>query len=150
MYGGSGNVWGPWKRIDNDTPPEAWTSVLGGVGFLNSWVNYGSTYAGAQFRLVGDVVQLRGLIKSGTVNANAFILPVGYRPPYEHIFAAVSAALPAWVSGAASAGTAHTHSSTTPGAVAGRLNVSPSGAVVPSVIGNGYVSLDNVQFSITA
>lgn len=66
------------------TSMEAWHSV-GGAGepaFTNSWVNFDATTTpGAQFRKTpwGDV-QLRGLIKSGTLGTDAFTLPVGYRP----------------------------------------------------------------------
>jgi hypothetical protein len=52
-----------------------------GVTFQNGWVNFGGAYQTAQYRKVGDVVQVRGVIKSGTVGSIAFTLPVGFRPP---------------------------------------------------------------------
>jgi hypothetical protein len=48
---------------------------------LNSWVNYGLTYQVAQYRKVGDMVQIRGTIKSGTPPSIVFNLPAGFRPP---------------------------------------------------------------------
>ncbi len=49
---------------------------------LNSWVDFGGTEQVAQFRKVGDMVQIRGVIKSGTVGfADAFVLPDGMWPP---------------------------------------------------------------------
>lgn len=55
----------------------AWTAVT----FQNSWVNFGSGYQAMEYRKVGDMVQLRGLIKSGTVSTDMFTLPTGFRPP---------------------------------------------------------------------
>jgi len=55
----------------------AWTAV----SFSNSWVNYGSGFQEAEYRKVGDMVQLRGNIKGGTLDAAGFTLPVGFRPP---------------------------------------------------------------------
>ena len=52
-------------------------------GFLNSWVNYDATnQPKAAFRKNQyGRVYLKGLVKSGTVTAAMFTLPVGYRPP---------------------------------------------------------------------
>lgn len=63
----------------------AWTAPT----LLNSWVNFGGVYVGAAYRKVGDMVQLRGSIKNGTVTAGTTIytLPVGFRPPATHVFA---------------------------------------------------------------
>ena len=58
----------------------AWISVSGGVGFQNSWVNFGAAEQTAQYRKIGDLVYLRGTVKSGTTGV-IFTLPVGYRPP---------------------------------------------------------------------
>lgn len=53
----------------------------------NGWVNYSTTYQQAGYRKdESGTVHIRGLIKSGTVNASTFTLPVGYRPAYNHIF----------------------------------------------------------------
>lgn len=48
---------------------------------LNGWVDYDPVnYATAQYRKIGNVVQIKGLVKNGTTNADIFILPVGFRP----------------------------------------------------------------------
>lgn len=49
---------------------------------LNSWVNFGSTFDTAAYRKIGEVVYVRGLIKSGTTTSGTtiFTLPSGYRP----------------------------------------------------------------------
>jgi hypothetical protein len=63
---------------------EDWIDVDGGVGFQNSWVNFGSVYAPAEYRKHSDgMVQVRGMIKSGTTSTASFTLPSGYRPPYD-------------------------------------------------------------------
>lgn len=55
--------------------------------FLNGWTNYGAGFQDAQYRKVGDDVQVRGLIKDGTIGVSAFDLPAGFRPPARLIFA---------------------------------------------------------------
>jgi hypothetical protein len=124
-----------------------WTSV---TGFSNGWINYGSVFQTAQYRKIGDVVTLRGLIKSGTVGSSAFTLPAGYRPPARLIHHGTTARSSTWTTGAASAGTAHNHTFTiTDYAV--RITVDTDGTVVPySTIISEYISLDGVSFSVTA
>lgn len=57
--------------------------------FTNSW---GAGSRAPQYRKVGNRVQLRGLLTSGTAGATAFNLPSGYRPPQNHLIAAVNVA----------------------------------------------------------
>jgi hypothetical protein len=62
-------------------PMDTWHTVgaAGEPGFQNGWVAAASYPA--QFRKdpLGKV-QIRGMVKSGTINATVFTLPVGYRP----------------------------------------------------------------------
>jgi hypothetical protein len=105
--------------------------------YENSWTNYGGSYLGAEYRRVGDMVQLRGLIASGTLNSTAFTLPTGFRPPAPMIF------------DAATKGTVYTSS---------RLSITTAGAVSVSSVEytggtgnhNSWVSLDGIEFSLTA
>ena len=91
--------------------------------FVNSWVNYGSGFNNAGFtKDRSGVIRLRGLIKSGTVTASAFVLPVGFRPAQQHLFAVISN-----------------------GAI-GRVDVQADGEVVITAGSNVYVSLDNIAF----
>ena len=46
----------------------------------NSWVDFLAGVAPTAYRRIGDVVELRGAIKSGTVNTTVFTLPAGARP----------------------------------------------------------------------
>ena len=46
----------------------------------NSWADFLAGVAPTAYRRIGDVVELRGAIKSGTVNTTVFTLPVGARP----------------------------------------------------------------------
>jgi hypothetical protein len=52
-----------------------------GVTFSNSWVDHGAPNQNAQYSKAGDVVRVRGVIKNGTLNTVAFVLPSGFRPP---------------------------------------------------------------------
>jgi hypothetical protein len=59
----------------------------------NGWVDYvtSGTYPPASFRKVGGIVYVRGLLKNGTI-ANQTVmgtLPVGFRPPFDHMNATV-------------------------------------------------------------
>jgi hypothetical protein len=78
----------------------AWTAVT----FTNSWVNFGSTQQTVQYRKVGDMVQIRGMMKSGTIAAGAFTLPSGFRPPADQNFSTVSNALFGYMTVAAATG----------------------------------------------
>jgi len=55
---------------------------------LNSWVNFGSGQdTVGYYKDSSGTVRLKGLIKSGTLGATAFILPVGFRPAEVRYFA---------------------------------------------------------------
>lgn len=92
----------------------SWTAPT----LTNSWVNYGAPYQVAQYRRQGGCVYLRGLIRSGTVATPAFTLPSGYRPSVT-ICRIVMANLNY-----------------------GRLDISSSGTVVPTV------NTDNAWWSL--
>ena len=47
---------------------------------LNSWVNFGGTTPPAGYRKTNGHIEIRGAIKNGTIPADAFVLPVGFRP----------------------------------------------------------------------
>lgn len=72
-----------WVTIANQ---QAWTAVT----FANSWVDFGAPYNVCQYRKIGDITYLRGLMKSGTVGATCFTLPAGFRPPVDLYFITVS------------------------------------------------------------
>lgn len=55
--------------------PGPWTAVT----FQNSWVNSPSSQ-NVQYRKRGDIIDLRGRMRTGTIGAAAFTLPVGFRP----------------------------------------------------------------------
>jgi hypothetical protein len=61
-----------------------WTAP---TSFTNSWVDYGSGYDAAAYRINPDGdVELKGVIKDGTASTSAFTLPVGYRPAAHMVF----------------------------------------------------------------
>lgn len=112
--------------------------VLGSAGsrtwiqptLLNSWANFSADHGfeWAAYRMIGDIVYLRGLIKNGTVGGGVpiFTLPAGYRPLHQHLFGIMT---------------------DTAGPILGRLDIAPTGDVILSSGGNGFASLSGVQFS---
>lgn len=64
-----------------------WSNVSGGVGFQNSWVDYGSPFTPTRYKKAGDIVEIQGLVKLGARPATIFTLPAGYRPIIDLIFA---------------------------------------------------------------
>ena len=75
-------------------PPSVWTTPT----LLNAWQNLGAPWATAGYRLVGDMVQLRGALVHtaaipATTSSTVFTLPVGYRPANNLIFSGNSAGL---------------------------------------------------------
>jgi hypothetical protein len=71
-----------------DLDPTAWAAPV----LLNGWVNIGGAFQVAQYRRVGDMVELRGVIAAGVIGLACFQLPVGFRPPANVNFACESAA----------------------------------------------------------
>ena len=67
--------------------PQVPTTMWQLLPLVNGWIHYGAPYGPAYYRKVGDMVQLRGLVSSGT-SATAVIcgLPAGYLPQYQPIF----------------------------------------------------------------
>lgn len=59
------------------TAVTTWTALT----YTNSWVDYGAPNQVGQYRKIGDIVYLRGVVKNGTLNTAAFTLPAGFRPP---------------------------------------------------------------------
>jgi hypothetical protein len=75
----TGLITSPWALAT--TMPVTWTQVSGGIGFQNSWVDFGGSYTNAAYAKDAlGIVHLRGMIKSGTSATTAFTLPAGFRP----------------------------------------------------------------------
>ncbi|WP_408951507.1 hypothetical protein [Lysobacter sp. Hz 25] len=91
-----------------------------------SWANYGDVFAVAGYRRDAGRVQLRGLVKAGGGGTAIFVLPVGFRPPTQQIFTAVSDS-----------------------SVQARVDVKANGEVLVSQPGAGvlgWLSLDGIAF----
>lgn len=102
--------------------------VVGASGepaFQNAWVNFGGTDPSASFYKDRGRVYLAGSVKSGTLAAPIFTLPVGYRPPSDTVRFAV-------IDGSAGPG--------------GTVIVFASGAVHLQTGNNVFVSLAPVDF----
>jgi hypothetical protein len=146
----SGNVqsgWMPWQTMMG--PDTGWTDVT----FDTDWINYGEpAYRRVQYRRIGTEVSIRGLAKSNVARTTAspiLTLPVGFRPAYSEIFQGVGNLN--LVTGAASTGTAHTHTAnySTPM----RIDVLSTGVVQCSGTAGlslpaaGYLSLSGISFT---
>lgn len=100
----------------------------GEPAFENSWTNYGSPFTEAGFRRIGNVVYLQGLIKSGSAAADAFQLPLGYRPSF------------------GGTGTTGIYTGLESGNTAARIDILEDGGVYMSVASATWTSLENIRF----
>ena len=116
---GRGDLW----TLPTPQPPvNPWTPLT----LLNGWVNYGSGFATAGYRKVGDLVVLKGLIRSGTVTTGTAIatLPAGHCP----------------------SGT--THNVTVSNAAIATINIYTNGNIVTNVgVQAAWLSLDGVVWA---
>ena len=118
-----------WTRdVQRDASVGDWQDV---TTFVNGWVNFGgaSNFNDAQFRFIGNKqVQLRGLIKDGTITSGTvlFTLPEGFRPAHRYIFTNLS------------------------GGAVGRVDVEIDGTVITltPAASNVFLTLDGVIFSL--
>lgn len=53
---------------------------------LNGWEQYNLSTFKCEYRRVGNTVEIKGLLKFGSLGVNAFVLPVGFRPNGQRIF----------------------------------------------------------------
>lgn len=141
----------PVQGATIDVSDGTWITVgdPGAPAFQNSWVAYdaaGTGWAQPAFMRKNGVVHLKGMIKSGTDAVAMFTLPAGYRPAENHIFACTGIVVNE-TTGAASAGTAHTHP-VPMGQVSYRVDILSDGTVKKqmSTGANGWVSLSGVNF----
>ena len=72
-----------WRGQINDT---GWITPT----LINGWLQYGAGWDTIAYRRLNGVVHLKGLMKSGTINAAAFVLPAGFRPGGLRMFAPAS------------------------------------------------------------
>lgn len=101
--------------------PAGWTAPT----LLNSTVNLGLQYGPAGYWLDGQgVLHLRGIVKSWA-SPYIFVLPVGYRPPYDMGIAVVS------------------------NDAFGEIAVHTNGDVLVIVGNTAWLSLDGVSFPVT-
>lgn len=115
-------------RWQNDVPGVP--RLIGAAGqpaFLNGWVNFGAGEPAASFYRDRGRVYLAGSVKSGTVAAPMFTLPIGHRPPSDTVRYPV-------VDGS--------------GGPAGYILIFSNGNVQLQVGNNTYVSLAPVHFRV--
>ena len=56
----------------------------------NGWIPFSAANPTLQYRKVGDMVHLRGLLKGGTSGPAITTLPAGYRPPMQILAPSIS------------------------------------------------------------
>jgi len=115
-------------------PTPAWIPLT----FTGTWGNADTTnYNTAAYRSIGDIVYLRGYVKSTSTDLTVGVLPVGFRPPKIVPFTAYGQAAP---SGSQAAFRCGVHFN-------GNIFVNwAAGLTVNSMT---YLDLENVQFSVT-
>lgn len=142
QFNGSGTY-----RLDNATNLD---DVAQTAPSLNSpWVQFNSApFKNGFYMRKNGMVYLGGMVKSGAVSTTIFTLPVGCRPSADLIFPVTIESV---VTGAASTGTAHTH---TMAYTAARLNVKATGVVELNTMGatvnTAFLSLSGVVFPAEA
>ena len=89
--------------------------------FANSWVNFGAPFYDAEYAVDAlGFVHLRGVIKNGTLNTAAFVLPSQLRPLRAMSFPTIS------------------------NNALGILTISADGQVVPAINSNAFYMLDGI------
>lgn len=96
-----------------------------GLSFGSGWANYGGAYQTGQYKKVGDLVLLRGLVaRTSGVGTTIATLPSGYRPLAQCLYIM----------------------NTDTGV--GRLDIQTDGQIIATAGGTGWVQLDNLSFSV--
>lgn len=123
-----------WVDTDGTLPVVPWIPLP----LVNSWANFSGAWSQAGYRKVGDKVEVRGLIANPVSQGMSYFntittLPVGFRPPTNNTFTVISA----------------------PGGVdkSTRFDVSSNGEIIAywAAAGTmGYLSMDGINFSVTA
>jgi hypothetical protein len=141
---GATGATGSWTTDDT-----GW-QVIGAVGqpaLVSPWANYGSPWQDARFSRLNGVVHLDGLIRSTTgAVGNIFTLPAGYRPSGQSLYSANGN--PTYTTGAASTGTAHTHTGSLASQTA-RISIDTNGVVSVSgtpLAANSHLSFAGISF----
>jgi len=71
----------------SETIAPTWVAVSGGVGFTNSYVNFGGAYANsAYWKDATGLVHVYIAVSTGTTGTSPFTLPTGYRPGRKIVF----------------------------------------------------------------
>lgn len=70
-----------WAIGPVSTSPSGWQDIGASLGYGSGWSDFGSGEQIGQYRMLGDMVQLRGVVNGpNTANSIIFTLPAGYAP----------------------------------------------------------------------
>lgn len=97
------------------------------ASLLNSWANLGSYATAGYYKDPLGTVWLKGTVSGGTVGANAFVLPTGYRPLERRVFIVQT-----WSGGT--------------GQTSARIDIMTDGSVYVYTGQNGMLSFDGIAF----
>jgi len=79
------------KPVVDAINPTVWTPVV----YQGTWVDFDTARA-VKYRKINEIVYVHGMMKSGTIATNAFLLPVGFRPALQNeTFCVISNGVPA-------------------------------------------------------
>lgn len=111
-------------NLKTATAVTAWTAP----SFTNGWGHHNVNAHPVKYRKVGDVVEVRGVATGGALGSQMFVLPAGFRPPFDIGFVVYAGA-------------------TNPG----YITVDGAGSLVLQLTGTlgAFVYLDPVRYSIT-
>lgn len=134
---------GVWHYIESETGEPIFNKANSNAVYGN----YGDPWQSVRYRKDHGFVTVEGLMRpyngGGVTPWNMFQLPEGFRPPNSIMFPVNTN----FETGAASTGTAHTHTLTS---TAARLTVSPAGVFTLTQQGNmlstDHLSLSGVQY----
>ena len=109
-----------WNDVALNMADSGWIAVPNG-SMSGGWVNGSPAFA---YRLIGNVVRLRGLLTTGTSNVTALILPAGYRPPTTGVYSSIQ------------------------GVNLSFTTITTAGAVIPVYTGLAQMYFDGITFTI--
>lgn len=116
---GTGELIDHWREVGSG----------GNASFSNNWVNFGSGWATAAYKMTdGRCVKFKGLVTGGTANSTVFTLPTEYRPSENHLFAT---------------------NYFTGSELVGRIAVHSTGAVIVTTGTTGFHSLSMVDYYLS-
>lgn len=142
-YAGGTEAPGPWVPL---------------TSFAANFEAYGGGYFAPAYRIEGDTVKLRGLIRTTVARAAGsdiplLTIPAIARPLSHDLQLGMSSAADSGTTGAASTGTAHTHPITLSRQIGTRIRIDSNGTLSitissMAISNNGFISLSSISWDL--